>query len=312
MGHLCRWEPLGNIPAAQGEESWPLDKCPECGLVRLGRIPTVLQAYPPEYYGRKEKKFLTFFEYLSHQPPVLLKDAERLAQRRAIKDGRAPCVLDVGCGRGYLLSRLAHAGFSCAGIDIPGSPIPNQTNGMDMRIGDALKLPWLDQSFDLLVMNHVLEHASDPWIACREAARVLRKDGVLYLGVPNFGSFQMRLFGPDWFPLEIPRHLFHFTPPTLLSVVSAAGFFVRRTSTWSLTHGIFGFIQSALNRVDPQYKNVFLELIKGHRKAPLLRLLFHILLACFLLPLGVLETIISSCLGRGPVIVISATRSPGS
>lgn len=309
MTHLCRWEPLGKFPAAEGEELWPLCKCSECGLVRLGRIPAVHRAYPSEYYGKKEKKFLTFFEYLSHQPPVLLKDAERLAQRLAVKDGQTPRVLDVGCGRGYLLSRLAHAGFRCAGIDIPGSPIPNHANGMDIRIGDALNLPWPDQSFDLLVMNHVLEHVMDPWIACREASRVLRKGGILYLGVPNFGSFQSKLFGSTWFPLEIPRHLFHFTPTTLLAVVSSVGFFARRTSTWSLTQGTFGFIQSALNRIDPQYKNAFLDLIKGQKSAPRGRLVFHALLACLLLPLGVLETIISSLLGRGPIIAISAAKS---
>lgn len=306
--HHCRWEPHGYVPAAEGNDEWPLQFCPECGLVRLGRVPNPHQAYPPGYYGKREKKFLPFFEALSRQPPVLLRDAERFAKNLASKEGHVPRVLDVGCGRGYLLARLCAAGFRCAGIDIPDSPIPSQAKEMDLKIGDALSLPWPDQTFDLLVMNHVLEHLSDPWIACREAARVLRKGGLLYIGVPNFGSFQRKIFGPAWFPLEIPRHLFHFTPTTLSAVVSSADFSVRKISTWSFTQGAFGFIQSALNWMDPQHKNAFLGLIKGQRCVPIWRLFCHALLACLLLPLAVFETIISTWLGKGPIVVITASR----
>lgn len=297
------------MSAAENDSVWPLHFCSECGLVRLGRLPTVDEAYPSEYYGKADKKFLPIFEGLSHRPPVLLETAKRLAYESAARERRSPDVLDVGCGRGYLLKRLRKAGWSCAGIDIPSSPIPESEVGMDCRSGDASSLPWPDRSFDLVVINHVLEHVADPWLACREAARVLRDEGILYVGVPNFGSSQSQVFGGAWFPLEIPRHLFHFTPDTLAMVVSASGFSPQKISTWSLTQGTFGFIQSALNLADHNRRNSFLALVKGQQTTTLSAAFVHAFAACLLLPAGVLETIWSSALGRGPIVAMVARKS---
>lgn len=306
--HVCKADEIWEVPAAEADSWWPLHRCSECGLVRLGKKPEISEAYPPEYYGQAEKKFLPVFEGISHRPPVLLKDAELLAQKLAAAEGRNPDVLDVGCGRGYLLKRLRGAGWNCAGIDIPGSPVPRNETGMDCRTGDATSLPWPDKSFDLVVINHVLEHVEDPWLACHEAARVLRDGGVLYVGVPNYGSWQSRMFGRAWFPLEIPRHLFHFTPATLGMVVADSGFKPRQVLTWSITQGTFGFIQSALNWADHRRRNAFLALVKGQMSAPLPSVFLHVLAACFLLPIGLLETVLSSAVGRGPIVAMVASK----
>ena len=306
--HECQWEELWEAPAAEGDKTWPLETCRRCGMARLSRMPSMAEAYPPEYYGSASKKFLPGFESLSHVPPVLLSEAERMAKSRACAEGRMPRVLDVGCGRGYLLKRLLRAGWDCAGVDIPESPIPANEFGLDCRHGDASKLPWDDSFFDLVVINHVLEHVSDPVLACREAVRVLRSGGVLYVGVPNFGSWQSHLFGRNWFPLEIPRHLFHFTPETLVMVVSEAGLRSDELKTWSLTQGSFGFVQSALNTLDGANRNAFLSLVKGHSKTSVPRALLHILGAFMLLPVGIVETLLASAFGRGPIVALVAQK----
>lgn len=308
LPHDCQWEPLWEAPAAEGSAVWPVVICRRCGMAKLALTPTVSEAYPPSYYGSASKKFLPGFESLSHVPPVLTRQAEHLAETLARSHGRTPRVLDVGCGRGYYLKRKLRAGWFCAGIDIPGSPLPEGGDGLDCRSGDASQLPWADDSFDLVVINHVLEHVSNPALACSEASRVLSKGGVLYVGVPNFGSWQRRMFGRNWFPLEIPRHLHHFTPQTLSILVSSAGFQLKDFSTWSLPQGIFGFIQSALNAIDPSGRNAFLSLIKGQVAAPWTKLFPHTVGACVLLPLAFIETIASSFFKQGPIVAILAFK----
>jgi SAM-dependent methyltransferase len=60
--------------------------------------------------------------------------------------------------------------------------------GARFTIADGIRLPVRDRSFDLVVSNHVLEHVGDredQLQYLREARRVLREDGLLYLAVPN-------------------------------------------------------------------------------------------------------------------------------
>ena len=89
--------------------------------------------------------------------------------------------------------------------------------------------------FDLLIMNQVLEHLPRPSQTLREARRVLRPGGLLYLTVPNYGSMESRLFGKDWDALKIPEHLHHYTRATLLRLLDDSGFEIRMCRTDSIS-----------------------------------------------------------------------------
>jgi SAM-dependent methyltransferase len=73
-------------------------------------------------------------------------------------------------------------------------------------------------------MRQSLEHAHCPLDVLHEAQRILRTGGRLLITVPNFDSCAARWFGPSWFGLDVPRHLTHFTPRTLESMLYRAGF----------------------------------------------------------------------------------------
>jgi SAM-dependent methyltransferase len=82
-----------------------------------------------------------------------------------------------------------------------------------------------------------LEHVHQPLRVLREARRLLVTGGTLVISVPNIDSLPFRWFGAAWFGLDLPRHLTHFTPPTLRLMLEKAGFRVRslelvRHSDW--------------------------------------------------------------------------------
>ena len=62
----------------------------------------------------------------------------------------------------------------------------------------------------------------------REVRRRLADDGEVHLVVPNLASLTFRLFRREWFPLDLPRHLHHFTPDTLRRVAEAADLRIHR------------------------------------------------------------------------------------
>jgi len=92
-------------------------------------------------------------------------------------------VLDIGC-LGWKLKALrpdlAHAG--CDMDDVTDLP-----DGVDYRrVNVATEpLPWGDDSFDLIVMSHLIEHLADPLAAVGQAVRVLKPGGRLYVEAPS-------------------------------------------------------------------------------------------------------------------------------
>jgi SAM-dependent methyltransferase len=72
------------------------------------------------------------------------------------------------------------------GIDLDSSIFdPAAGQAVDLRIGDATRLDFNDDQFDLVYSFHVLEHIPLFREALSEMARVLRPEGVLFVGVPN-------------------------------------------------------------------------------------------------------------------------------
>ena len=81
-----------------------------------------------------------------------------------------------------------------------------------------------DNAFDLVILWHALEHLPDPSGALCAIRGLLRDGGRLVVAVPNLASWQARLLKARWFHLDVPRHLWHFTPETLEHLLRVTGF----------------------------------------------------------------------------------------
>ncbi|MEO8194455.1 MAG: class I SAM-dependent methyltransferase [Gemmatimonadales bacterium] len=101
-------------------------------------------------------------------------------------------VLDVGCGDAGALIAFAEKGARCAGIEcfdasLARGRIRAADHGVevDLRKGVAESIPFPDASFDLVMLDNVLEHVGDRPLTLREVKRVLKPGGLLYMVTPK-------------------------------------------------------------------------------------------------------------------------------
>ena len=99
---------------------------------------------------------------------------------------RDASVLELGCGTGLILARIAEVAKQAVGIDLSeGMAQRARDRGLDVRIGSVCALPFEDGQFDLTYSFKVLAHVPNIGAAVREAARVTRPGGHLLLEFYN-------------------------------------------------------------------------------------------------------------------------------
>ena len=109
---------------------------------------------------------------------------------RGLDDLSGMTAADVGCSAGFIADELAGAGAARTygvDIDVPGLRAARTRFGDHVQFvcsaGQALPFP--DASLDVVVFNHIYEHVVDPDAVIADIKRVLKPDGVLYLGLGN-------------------------------------------------------------------------------------------------------------------------------
>jgi SAM-dependent methyltransferase len=249
------------------EEEFVIVQCRNCGLIYLNPRPAqdlLGSFYPPVYYppiSAKERPSLQrqakkvsalmkrwvledYYAYPSLQEGVWWRPLRKLLlwpdkTWRELK-GRYPLpwrgqgkVLDVGCGAGGNLKTLRDQGWEPYGIEmseIAAAHARELTNGQ-IHTGTIESAPFPAGAFDVVFMSHSLEHLPSPIDALQRVHRLLKDDGLLVVSVPNVDSLEFKLFGPWWFHLDPPRHLYHFGRNSLSTLANKAGFQVEELRT---------------------------------------------------------------------------------
>lgn len=93
-------------------------------------------------------------------------------------------ILDIGCSFGHILRQLTPAAGMGVGVDIDRNIGSHSENVFFVRC-DAEYLPFSNESFDVVICNHVYEHTDDAALLLAEIGRVLSGDGVCYFAGPN-------------------------------------------------------------------------------------------------------------------------------
>lgn len=225
-----------------------LVRCRGCSLVFLNPRPDLpaLQAlYPEDTYYAHQNCFV--------KPPAFKTFLRSLFLRIDTKDPpfSAPgALLDVGCGSGAFMNKMRAAGWRVRGVEISPQAVEigRRQGGLDIFCGTVREAAYPDESFDYIRLNHCLEHILDPNESLQEIRRILKPSGKLLIGVPNIDGMTFRVFGPWWYYLCPPIHIFHYTPKTLSSLLEKNGFIPEKITYNSNYHGLLEGLQIFINR----------------------------------------------------------------
>jgi SAM-dependent methyltransferase len=223
--------------------------CPACGLAftepRLE--PEDFETYYPDSYSAYEPNAAAVRPSLGERIGALQRQAIiRFGPYREVWKRPPGRLLDVGCGVGDLAAAFGRHGWEAHGIDPSAQAVEHaRAAGVDAVAGTLDDAPWPDGHFDAILFNHSLEHVDDPAAAIAAAARLLKRGGLLAIAVPNFGSWQRRLFGSAWFQLDLPRHLQHFDRASLTALVTGAGLRPAAFGTATMRPSPLGSLQYA-------------------------------------------------------------------
>jgi 2-polyprenyl-3-methyl-5-hydroxy-6-metoxy-1,4-benzoquinol methylase len=207
---------------------WRYQKCRECGQIQIGPFPDLAllkRAYPSEYTAHET--------IAGGDRGALYRLLHRLNRWATVKrlpfvPGPGMRLLDVGCGNGGFLGPFRNAGVTeLHGVDFSADACrAARHNGITAEEGLFLDFPpsGATARFDVIFMNHYLEHVLDPREELAHAHSLLKPGGWIVGEMPNFDAIERSVWPRHWGGNHVPRHTFQFTAASLGARLGEAGF----------------------------------------------------------------------------------------
>lgn len=186
-------------------------KCNACEQVRIA---SRRGAKKTGYYKQEDVQFYIdkqgMFRSLFRK---LLEFVHRFAPKGTL--------LDIGAGVGLLLDEARKMGYTVIGFEPSKASVRAAWKHFRIRLDSRLSG---NDTVDIVVINHVLEHLTNPKEIIRYCAKTLGGAGTLVIGTPNFNSFMRWIKRGKWQSLVPTQHLWQFTLNTLDQLVVPYGF----------------------------------------------------------------------------------------
>ena len=213
------------------QEEFQIVKCETCEFKFTNPRPSASEIgsyYQSEEYishsntskGIVNKVYQLVRNYTLNQKLKLINDLGEKSSKR---------LLDIGCGTGMFLKTCKQSGWKTKGTE----PDENTRQAAVETSGSEIAADFLnaysDEQFDVITMWHVLEHVHLLKETIEKLYANLTANGRLVIAVPNADSYDAKQFKENWAAYDLPRHLYHFTPKTLMQLFNKFGFKIAET-----------------------------------------------------------------------------------
>jgi SAM-dependent methyltransferase len=206
------------------QQQFAIVQCNQCGFRYTNPRPDEAHIGPyyesPEYVSHTDTSSgLLFTVYQAVKSHTLKKKAQFMNGLSAEKS-----ILDYGAGTGDFAGTMSTAGWNTTVYE--PNPAARKRIGdkytQVKHIADLSELP--DASLPVITLWHVLEHVHRLEETLAHFQRILKPNGTLVIAVPNCQSYDAAYYGKYWAAYDVPRHLYHFQPHTIESLLKGYGF----------------------------------------------------------------------------------------
>lgn len=236
-------------------------KCSNCGCLQIEEIPAnIKKYYPPNYYSfsdkenyfrrilnKKRDKFSNGYNSLIGKYLVnKYGHSELFNWLKEVNIKSEDKILDIGCGDGKILYKLADWGMNnLTGID--PFIIRSRTYKNKIKIIKSTLEELNCEQYDLIMLHHSLEHMEHQFDTLKKVNQLLKLNKVVIVRIPVIDTVAWKEYGTNWVQIDAPRHFFLHSTKSMNYLAEKTGFRVYKTKFDSSSFQFWGSEQYRRN-----------------------------------------------------------------
>lgn len=199
-------------------ESYSLVRCNNCGLIATLNPPTEINDKYSKlnlelYRVDKPRRFFDIVYYYMRYITVRRK-IRLVESKTGMRRGK---LLNYGAKSGFFSSRMSDRGWTVTSLEQHYEKRMFSLEMFHHRMMDLTELDSIPKnSYDAITLWHTLEHQFFPGSLMDKLCSVLKPNGLIFVAVPNTDSFDATFYGNKWAAWDVPRHLWHFNPGSMM------------------------------------------------------------------------------------------------